>query len=198
LASGQEITTQLYVARLVSLVLYLASILAAYGTMAELAAPGNPLRWLVPVTLVFLPGYADLMTAVNNDVAAIAAFSLFLWVGTRAIRRGVRVMNTLGLIFATAFCLLSKETAYVAGPLSVFVLALAISHAKKWRIAVWGLSGAVLARFWRFSLETRRCGIARRSVGHSGHRPRAGERVFRLMLCHLMRCRDSCTSCAAC
>ena len=138
LVNDQDVATQLYAARFVSLTLYVTSILAAYGAMAELTALHNPLRWLVPVTLVFLPGYADLMTAVNNDVAAIAAFSLFLWAGTRAIRQGARVWNLLGLLLATALCVLSKETAYLAAPLCVFVLALATSHQKKWRVVVWG------------------------------------------------------------
>lgn len=146
LVLAQNIDVQLYAARLASILLYVISILAAYGAVSEVVSAPNPLRWLVPITLVFLPGYADLMTAVNNDVAAIAGFSLFIWAGTRVICRGLSLLNGLGLVLAATFCGLSKETAYLAVPLGVLALVLAISRGKKWQVGLWGLGAvAVLA-----------------------------------------------------
>ena len=88
LLHGQSVTLQLYAARLVSLCLYLAVILIGWGLMGEFVVAGHPLRWMVPITLALLPGFTDLMTAVNNAVGAVAVFSLFLWASVRLLRRG--------------------------------------------------------------------------------------------------------------
>ena len=79
LVPTSDIVFQLYLCRLVSLLLYLLTLLAACGAVSELTRPGNPARWLVPAMLVLLPGFTELMTAVNSDVGAVAFFSLFLW-----------------------------------------------------------------------------------------------------------------------
>ena len=75
---SDNVDMQLYVARLVSLTLFLSTILVGYGLVAEITPTHHPLRFLVPLTMALLPGLADLMSAVNNDVGAIAVFSLFL------------------------------------------------------------------------------------------------------------------------
>jgi len=79
LLSSWDVTWQLYAARFISLNLYLVSILTAWGIISELVPVGNPLVWMVPASMALLPGYIDLMTAVNNDVGATVLFSLFLW-----------------------------------------------------------------------------------------------------------------------
>jgi 4-amino-4-deoxy-L-arabinose transferase-like glycosyltransferase len=98
LISSSDFGLQLRVSRLISLILYLVSILAAYGVARTLTNQRHPLHWKLPLTLALLPGFTDLMTAVNNDVGAVAAFSIFSWLSLRMIRNGISWLNFLGVI----------------------------------------------------------------------------------------------------
>jgi hypothetical protein len=109
-----DVRTQLYLGRLVSLPLYLASIAIACALTAELLQAGHPLRWFVPATMALLPSYADLMTSINSDVGAVVALSLFLWGGVRAILRGLTVRRVIWLGLAALLCVYTKNTAAVA------------------------------------------------------------------------------------
>lgn len=108
------IETQLYLVRAVSLLLFLLTITAAYGFIAELTPAAHPLRWLLPLCLALLPAFTDLMTAANNDVAAIAAFSLFLWGSVCLLTRGFELRVTAFTLLAALLCYFSKQTAWVA------------------------------------------------------------------------------------
>ncbi|PKN94130.1 MAG: hypothetical protein CVU44_06935 [Chloroflexi bacterium HGW-Chloroflexi-6] len=150
LARTSDIAFQLYLGRLVSLLFYLASLAAAYGLTADLTAPGHPLRWMVPGSLALLPGYTDLMTAVNNDVAAIMFFSFFLWGGVRLIRHGFSVWRLLWLASAALLCYWTKNTVFLALPLLLLALLLALFQ-KRWRWVPW-LALAALLPFVLFSV----------------------------------------------
>ena len=133
-----EVTAQLYAARLVSLGLYLLTVLAAWGAMAGLLPPRHPLRVLVPLSLALLPAFTDLMTAVNSDAGAVAVFSLFLWGSVRLIRRGPSFGEVLWVLLAAAGCAFTKRTVYVALPLTGMVFLLAFLRGR-WRKLAWGL-----------------------------------------------------------
>ena len=75
----QAILAQLYAGRLVSLGLFLLTLAIAWGVAAELTPPGSVMRWMLPLSMALLPGFADVMTSLNNSVGAVAFFSLFLW-----------------------------------------------------------------------------------------------------------------------
>ncbi|MEJ2710032.1 MAG: DUF2142 domain-containing protein [Anaerolineales bacterium] len=134
-----DITFQLYVTRFVSLGFYLLTILAAYGVISELTSPGNPLRFILPLTLILIPGFSELMTAVNNDVGATAFFSLFLWAGVRLIRRGFNVKRFLALALFAAACFFTKNTVTIAVLLAVVPLLFSIFQAEKRRYAWYAL-----------------------------------------------------------
>jgi hypothetical protein len=142
LVKGSDITFQLYLGRFVSLLLYLATILSAYGILAELTPRGHFLRWLAPLTLALLPGYTDLMTAINNDVGATAFFSLFLWASIVLLQRGFS-WPVLGasLVLALA-CFWTKSTVIFAFML-IPILLLANLPRKFMRLA-WGFLLATL------------------------------------------------------
>jgi len=133
-----NIDLQLYAARLVSLFLYLISILAAWGVMTEFTPESHSLRWMVPATLVLLPGFTDLMTALNSDVGATAVFSVFLWGVVRLVRRGFSGPNFLWAVGAAVLCILTKGTVLVALPLLILSLLLAVLRGGRRRL-VWGL-----------------------------------------------------------
>jgi hypothetical protein len=130
--------------RLLSLLLYLASILIAWGVMTEVTPTGSPLRLLLPATMALLPSYADLMTSMNNDTAAIIAFSLFLWGGVRLIRRGFSILDFLWTVSAAILCYWTKNSVYLALPLLGVVLLFAILRKGLWRKLAWGSLGVAI------------------------------------------------------
>jgi hypothetical protein len=138
LLHGQSVTLQLYAARLVSLCLYLAVILIGWGLMGELVVAGHPLRWMVPITLALLPGFTDLMTAVNNDVGAVVAFSLFLWASVRLVQRGPSFFGLVFIFGAATLCYWTKISVWLALPLLPVVLLFALLRGR-WRLLAWAL-----------------------------------------------------------
>jgi hypothetical protein len=137
-----DVRVQLYVARLISLLLYLSSIWIGYGVTGELVPAGHPLRWIVPGVMALLPAYTDLMAAVNNDVGAVVLFSLFLWGGIRTITRGVSAWRLSWVVGTAMLCAWTKNTASIALVLLPVVLALAlVKRIWKW----WWVAGPAIA-----------------------------------------------------
>jgi hypothetical protein len=87
-----------------------------------------------------LPGFVDLMTAVNNDVGAVAVFTLFLWGAVRLIHIGPGPINILWVILAVLAAIFTKSTAYMAAPLAVIAIILGILPGRLRRYA-WILIG---------------------------------------------------------
>lgn len=135
LVQTTDVAFQLQVGRLVSLLLYLASIWAAFGVTAECTPLRHPLRWMVPAFMVLSPGYTDMMTAVNNDVGAAATFSLFLWVGVRVLVRGFTLWRGILLAALGFLCWNMKSTAALALPLAVLICLFSVLRAEKHRFA---------------------------------------------------------------
>ena len=105
---------QLPIARAVSLVLFVLTAAVAVRLLRLLTRPGDPLRWAVPLGVVLLPPFADLMTGVNNDAGAIAAFSVFLLLAARLLIHGRTWRRTLALVLAALMCLAIKNTVAIA------------------------------------------------------------------------------------
>lgn len=138
LLQDSSVTVQLYASRLVSLILYLVTILIGWGMMVELTPPKHALRWMVPASLALLPGFTDMMTAVNNDVGAIVAFSLFLWLCLRLLRRGISLLGVVFVFGAAAICYWTKNNVWFALPLLPVVLLFALLR-RRWRPLAWAL-----------------------------------------------------------
>jgi hypothetical protein len=126
---------QLIIARLVSLALLLVTILAAWGIACQLTDAGHPLRWMLPLTLALLPGFVELMTAVNNDAAAIAVFSLFLWASVCVLRNDVTVFNLMAVLGTAGLTYFAKSTAMIALLIAPFVLLFAFTRGSRRKIA---------------------------------------------------------------
>lgn len=137
LVPNASIETQLYTARLTSLVFLLVSILAAWGLMSELTDPSTPFIWMVPLTMALWPGYVDLMTGITNFAGAVSIFGVFMWFNVRLIRRGMRWYDLLGAILSAAACIWMLSVVYVAIPLLVITLLLATLRGR-WRWFAWG------------------------------------------------------------
>lgn len=144
LLPDQPVEVQARAVRAVSLFLLLVTVFVGWGVAREIAPPGSPLRWMLPASLALLPGFVDMMTAINNDAMAIAAFSFFLWGSLRLLRRGLLSLpNLLWTVAAAGLCYLSKSTAMVALLLLPVVLLCALLR-DRWRWLAWGLLAAAL------------------------------------------------------
>lgn len=143
-----DVTSQLYVVRFVSLVLFLMTIMVAGGVMRELTPSGHPLRWVVPLTLVLLGPLVDVMTAVNNDAGAVFVVSLFLWGAVRAIRYGWNWTRLVWVLGTPLLAVLTKNTASPALVLVpfVFLIRLWVQNGWYWRRFALG-AGAILVIF---------------------------------------------------
>jgi hypothetical protein len=111
--------------------------------LSELTPPGHLFRWLVPATLAFMPGFTELMTAVNSDVGAVAFFSLFLWASLRIILHGFNLMRLAAVCLLAVTCFLTKNTAAIALPLLVFPVLFSLLRGRKAWVA-WTLLGACI------------------------------------------------------
>ncbi len=139
-----DIDFQLYVIRFTSLLFYLVTIAAAYGFAVELTPPKHPLRWLLPLSILLLPSFIDILTAVNDDVAATALFSLFLWAGTRLMMRGFNWWRLLALLSLALLCYFTKTTVMVAVILAVIPVMFSIIRRANKRYAWIIITAAVL------------------------------------------------------
>jgi hypothetical protein len=108
--------------RLVSVLIFLATLVAAWKAIGVLTGEGHLLQWMTVLFMALLPGFADTMTAVSNDVAATLAFSAFIWVGVSIIRNGFNRRNILSLIGILIVCYYAKNTALPAFPLALIVI----------------------------------------------------------------------------
>ena len=106
----QPVLTQLYVARLISFVLFLFGLWLAWLAMEELIPRGNPLQWMVPFSLALLPGYLDNMTSVHDDVIGAVVAILFLWLSVRIIKKGFSLLVFAGWIVSLMLCFYSRDT----------------------------------------------------------------------------------------
>ena len=148
---SSDLVFQLYFGRMVSVVFYLITIVAAWGIVVELTPKHHPLRWMVPLTLVFLPGFSDIMTAVNDDVGATVFFSLFLWASVRMMQRGFSSFRLVGVIGAALLCFSTKNTVTLALPLVFFPVLFSLlrgPHMKlAWIMLIIGLAVVTISLF---------------------------------------------------
>ena len=130
------VNLQLYAARLVSLLFLVITVLAGWGIARELVQPRHPLRWMLPMTIAMTPAFVDLMTAVNNDVLAIAVASLFLWISVRMICKGFTWLDFTGLSVLAISTYFVKSTAMVV--LVAYPMTLLFSLLRgRWRKTAW-------------------------------------------------------------
>jgi hypothetical protein len=140
LVQTTDITFQLYIARIVSVLMYVITIAASYGLMADLTPPGHALRWILPLTLILLPSFSDMMSAINNDVGATACFSLFLWLSVRTLRKGPHWLRFSGILALSIACVLTKSTVFSVYLLAPIALLFAFIRRTRWQMIAWGFT----------------------------------------------------------
>ena len=182
-----DITFQLYVGRFNSLLFYLITIIVAYGVAADLTPNNHPLRWLLPISVLMLPSFVDIMTAANDDVGAVAFFSLFLWAGIRLIVKGFSWLRLFAIIILAAICLFTKNTVTIAILFLPIPILFSIFKGKS-RKYVWLTFAICLVVFLASIINLRDAAywyrvssqsLSTRSIDSAGH---PGDNVFRMNL----------------
>jgi hypothetical protein len=131
------VETQLYVARGVSLLLYALTIVSAWR-IARLVLPDEPtMQLVIPLLVLLTPTFADLMTAVNNDVLVNFAVTVALLGTVILVRDGLSPLGLALTLLGFAVALAAKRTALAFLP--VVLLA-----------AIWSVSSSPLG--WRRQL----------------------------------------------
>ncbi len=145
-----DMTSQLHIARLMTLAIYLGTIAVIYAITAELTPRGHTLRWLVPLTMILIGPFANQMTAVNNDAASAFSLSLFLWIAIRMVRRGLSLGGLLLLSITAALAVFSKNTTALAVALMPHVLVLVWWLRRRWPWHWFWLSAGILGSVFIF------------------------------------------------
>jgi hypothetical protein len=140
-----DITFQLYIGRLVSLMMFLVTVWISWQVASLLFGREHPMSWLVPLSLIAIPSFVDLMTAVNNDTLAILGFSAFVWASVLMLQRGFSPLRFAFLFFTVLVCYFAKSTAWLAIPMSLLVLPLSIVRGPRQKFVWVGLALVLVA-----------------------------------------------------
>ena len=123
--------------RLVSLGLLLITLWVTGKLVETLLGNEHPLSGLVPLFLALLPGFVDVMTAINYDVAAALSGGLFLWASVSLMRRGINGLRLLGVALASVVAVLSKITLWPIVLLLPLVIVVAWVRNSPWGWVPW-------------------------------------------------------------
>jgi hypothetical protein len=126
-----DITFQLYSARFLSFILYLFTVWVVIRASHDLFPNDRLLAMSVPIFVALLPGFVDLMTAVNDDVGAVAFLSLFFYAIIRILKGGLNFTTIALLVASVLLCLFTKRTAWLAVPFGILVLYLGVFRVHK-------------------------------------------------------------------
>lgn len=134
---GADVTFQLYAARWVSFGMFLLTLWMAYLITVALFPRHKPLHSLIPSMIALTPAFADIMTAVNNDVGATLAFTFFLWAGVRFMQTGMNLLQIGIFLAAAGLCFFTKNTAMIALPAGVLLFLFKAVTYPTWRKWAW-------------------------------------------------------------
>lgn len=138
-----SIETQLYVARFVSLGLYMLTVLVAWQ-LGRLVAPDQPiLQMTVLLLLIMTPAFAQMMTAVNNDVLVNFSMACVLLGCVYLIRDGLRPLSLALVALSLIVAIGSKRTA-VVGIIPVALTLLWVLHREPIRWHTWVMAVSVV------------------------------------------------------
>jgi hypothetical protein len=129
------INLQLYTSRLFSLFNLLLIIYCTYRLSQELTSIGHPIQWMAPLFIALLPGFVEFMTSINDFVAAIGLFSLWLIVAIKLLK-DFSLKYVIGLACLTVACLFTQKVLYPTVPL-FFLLVLISIFPRKYKYIAW-------------------------------------------------------------
>ena len=124
-----DITYQLYGTRFFSYCLFLLTIGISIQA-SKILINNDKVAMLIPLTMALFPNFVDKMTAVNDDVGAVFAMSLFLWISVTVLKKGLTSLRLLGLILSMLLCLYIKRNVWPALPFGILTLYLLLWRRK--------------------------------------------------------------------
>ncbi len=134
---NQPLENQMLAGRFVSLLLFLFAVVVGWKFSHEIAKEGNPVRWMIPLSMVFLPALVDLMTAVSNDSAAVLVYSLFLLYGVKLFKSGPKLTTILALVVFVVIGFFTKSSTWLMG--LAFAIAMIVSLFRERKVLLgWG------------------------------------------------------------
>ncbi len=119
LVGSSDVDVQLYVVRLMSVVLGTLVVLVAFLTAKQLFPSDYFLIVGIPAFIVFLPMHTFITSVVNNDNLAELLVSLFIMVLVKALKDGLSPLRMALIGLLTILGLLAKRTAILTIPLLV-------------------------------------------------------------------------------
>ena len=149
-----DITFQLYVVRFLSLLFFLLTVWLGFQSSRLVFGQNHPLTWMVPMFLALLPGFTDLMTAANNDVAAIAFTSLFVFSSILVLKYGFSIKKMILLTVSAGLSMFTKSTAFLVLPMFVIVIFLGLTRKIPVKIkAIFVIMSALVVVLFVFSWD---------------------------------------------
>ncbi len=133
---------QLHRARLANLLLFAATVAAAYTATRRAYPRWPPLALGVAGFIALLPSFARMAITVNNDVMAALAGTVLIWSVLEVVGQGVTPRRLAAVVFAMLLAASSKTTAMVLLPAAVVGIWLSLPVSRAWRIASLLLVGA--------------------------------------------------------
>lgn len=117
---------QVWLGRIVSVLLATAVAWLAYLTVRQAFPDDHLLAIGTPLVMAVILGYTNLMSAINNDVGAVAALTLLIFAVALTLRKGLRPGTAALVVLGAALCYLTKVSAWIGLPLAILGLLLAI------------------------------------------------------------------------
>jgi len=119
-----DLITQLYMSRLLSLVIATLVVLVAYLTVRELFAADYHLQVAVPVFIVLLPMHTFITSAVMNDVLAELLASVLIYLLTVMFAHGFKLSHAVLIPSILLLGQFTKRTFLFTLPLTLFAMIL--------------------------------------------------------------------------
>ncbi|GAB4467462.1 MAG: glycosyltransferase family 39 protein [Anaerolineae bacterium] len=140
-----DVAGRVQLSRLISVALAVSTAWLAYAS-ARRAFPQDTLLALSTALMMgLIPGYVDLMSALSNDVGAVAAFTFLNFALTTAILKEGHARSLPAVGLGLAACVLAKSSAWIG--LAVAGIGLLLAYwprlSRSLRIAS-GVSGAIV------------------------------------------------------
>lgn len=116
ITSGWDLAMQLYVMRLLSVLLGVLVVLVGFLTANELFPDNDILAVGIPAFIVFLPMHTFLLSGLNNDHLAEFGTSVVVFILVLTFKQGISLPKVFGIVLALIIALLAKRTALVMVP----------------------------------------------------------------------------------